>query len=46
MAVFAAIAVAMFLFCFGLTKERVQPVVEQKTSTRRDLLDLVTNVPG
>lgn len=45
MAVFAAIAVAMFLFCFGLTKERVQPVVEQKTSTRRDLLDLVTNVP-
>jgi GPH family glycoside/pentoside/hexuronide:cation symporter len=45
MAVFAAIAVAMFLFCFGLTKERVQPVVEQKTSTGRDLLDLVTNVP-
>jgi GPH family glycoside/pentoside/hexuronide:cation symporter len=45
MAVFAAIAVVMFLFCFGLTKERVQPVRDQKTSTGRDLLDLVTNVP-
>ena len=45
MGVFAAIAVVMFLFTFGLTRERVQPVRDQKTSTGRDLLDLLTNVP-
>ena len=45
MAVFAAVAVVMFLFCFKLTKERVQPVAKQKTSTGRDLLDLASNVP-
>ena len=35
----------MFLFTFATTRERVQPVPEQKTSTGRDLLDLVKNIP-
>jgi GPH family glycoside/pentoside/hexuronide:cation symporter len=42
---FAAVAVVMFLVTFASTRERVQPVPNQKTSTGRDLLDLVTNVP-
>jgi GPH family glycoside/pentoside/hexuronide:cation symporter len=41
---YGAAAVVMFLFCFGLTRERVQPVKEQKTSTTRDLRDLAKNV--
>ena len=42
---YALVAMVMFLVCFASTKERVQPVPQQKTSTGRDLLDLVTNVP-
>ncbi|MGC9953564.1 MAG: MFS transporter [Rhizomicrobium sp.] len=41
----AAVAVVMFLVTFASTRERVQPVPEQKTSTGRDLLDLVMNIP-
>ncbi|MGA7674175.1 MAG: MFS transporter [Rhizomicrobium sp.] len=44
-ALFASVAVVMFLVTFASTRERVQPVPDQKTSTGRDLLDLVTNVP-
>jgi GPH family glycoside/pentoside/hexuronide:cation symporter len=42
---YAAVAVVMFLITFASTRERVHPVPEQKTSTRRDLLDLVQNIP-
>jgi len=42
---YAAIAVAMFFITFAATRERVQPVPQQKTSTGRDLLDLVGNIP-
>ncbi len=42
---YAAIAVGMFFITFASTRERVQPVPKQKTSTGRDLLDLVSNVP-
>ncbi len=44
MAVYAVMAVAMFLLCFASTRERVQPVKEAKTSVLRDLKDLVSNV--
>ena len=43
LALYGAVAVVMFLACFALTKERVQPMVAQKTSTVRDLTDLVKN---
>ncbi|MDE2184268.1 MAG: MFS transporter [Alphaproteobacteria bacterium] len=42
---YAALAVAMFLVTFVTTRERVQPMQVKQTSTGRDLLDLVTNVP-
>lgn len=45
MSVYAVAAVVMFLTCFASTKERVQPVKEQKTSVWRDLGDLVRNFP-
>jgi GPH family glycoside/pentoside/hexuronide:cation symporter len=42
---YAVLAVAMFLVTFATTRERVQPVPQQKTSTGRDLLDLAKNGP-
>ena len=42
---YALIAVVMFFITFASTRERVQPVPQQKTSSGRDLLDLVTNIP-
>lgn len=44
-ALYAVIAMVMFFVTFATTRERVQPVPQQKTSTGRDLLDLVTNIP-
>jgi GPH family glycoside/pentoside/hexuronide:cation symporter len=43
--VIGVVAVISFLIVFFNTKERVQPPKEQKTSVRKDLFDLVTNVP-
>ncbi|MGH9560611.1 MAG: MFS transporter, partial [Terracidiphilus sp.] len=43
--VYAVAAVILFLVTFVSTRERVKPVQEQKTSRRRDLLDLVANTP-
>ena len=42
---YAVVAVVMFLVTFAATRERVQPVPQQKTSTGRDLLDLMRNIP-
>jgi GPH family glycoside/pentoside/hexuronide:cation symporter len=42
---YAVLAVVMFLVTFATTRERVQPVPQQKTSTGRDLLDLAKNGP-
>jgi len=42
-ALYAVVAMAMFFVTFTTTRERVQPVPDQKTSTGRDLLDLVNN---
>ncbi|MGA3069442.1 MAG: MFS transporter [Terracidiphilus sp.] len=44
MGIYAIAATALFFLTFTLTRERVQPA-PQKTSLRRDLFDLATNVP-
>jgi Na+/melibiose symporter-like transporter len=45
MAIFSAISVALFLFCFSVTKERIQPDPHQKSSIVQDLGDLTGNGP-
>lgn len=43
--VMSAIALPFFLLCFLGTRERVKPVVKQKTPIKRDLGDLFRNRP-
>jgi len=43
--VYAIAAMLLFFATFALTKERVQPVQEVKTSRSRDLADLASNIP-
>lgn len=43
--VIAAICVVLFLVCFALTKERVEPIKHEKTSLKTDFRDLVHNKP-
>lgn len=45
MAIFAVVSVAMFLFTFFNTRERVAPPAEQKSSLGADLRDLFRNGP-
>jgi GPH family glycoside/pentoside/hexuronide:cation symporter len=45
MAVYSAAAVILFFLTFALTRERVQPPREQRTSLREDLQDLARNRP-
>jgi len=45
MGIYSVLAVVMFLTTFFLCKERVQPVSDEKSSLRRDLKDLFSNVP-
>jgi len=45
MGVFAVVSVAMFLYTFANTRERVKPPPAQKTSFGRDVKDLAANVP-
>ena len=42
---YGIVAIVFFALTFLLTKERVRPPKSQNTSVRRDLTDLVTNVP-
>jgi GPH family glycoside/pentoside/hexuronide:cation symporter len=42
---YGIVAIVFFALTFLLTKERVRPPKSQKTSVKRDLADLVTNVP-
>jgi len=44
-AVIAVVCVVLFLGCFALTKERVQPVKQEKNSLKTDLRDLLHNRP-
>lgn len=43
--VFAVLSVILFLLTFWLTKERVKPPVDQQTSVKNDLKDLLSNGP-
>ncbi len=43
--IYGVVAVACFLIAFRYTTERVTPPKDQKTSVKRDLLDLATNGP-
>lgn len=45
MTIFAIAGVIMFLITFFTTKERIAPPVEQKTSIKQDLTDLMGNRP-
>lgn len=45
MTIFAILAVALFLFTFLTTRERVSPPKSQKTTLARDLKDLGSNIP-
>lgn len=42
---FAAVCVVLFLGCFFLTRERIRPIKEAKTSVSDDLKDLAHNRP-
>jgi len=43
MGIFGALAVIFFLITFLTTKERIKPPLQQKSSLKQDLLDLVHN---
>ncbi|MGC9971334.1 MAG: MFS transporter [Bryobacteraceae bacterium] len=43
--VYGCVAMALFLFTFGSTRERVQPVERHKSSVKQDLWDLARNKP-
>ena len=45
MVVYSVLAVLLFFVTFALTRERVQPPKEQKTSLKTDLRDLARNTP-
>jgi sugar (glycoside-pentoside-hexuronide) transporter len=45
MAIYAAVAVVLYLATFAMTKERVQPEVGQKTTLANDVKDLFANRP-
>jgi GPH family glycoside/pentoside/hexuronide:cation symporter len=45
MAVMGGLAVLLWLVTFASTKERVQPVKEQKNPLKQDLADLFKNIP-
>jgi len=45
MAIFAVASIAMFLFCFATTRERVAPPAHQKNDLVRDASDLCRNWP-
>lgn len=45
MIIYSAVAVALFLITFLMTRERVQPDVRQRTSLKSDLQDLRNNRP-
>lgn len=45
MAIFGVISIAMFLFCFATTKERVVPPANQKNNVKQDVFDLAKNWP-
>jgi len=45
MGIFLSVSVVFFLIAFSVSKERIQPNPEQKTSVKQDLADLLHNGP-
>ena len=45
MGIYSSLAVVMFLTTFFFCKERVHPVSDEKSSLKKDVKDLFTNVP-
>lgn len=45
MGLLSALSVIFFLIAFAVTKERIQPDPQQKTSLRQDMADLLNNRP-
>jgi Na+/melibiose symporter-like transporter len=45
MTVWAALCLVLFLITFATTRERIQPVAEQKSPPKRDFSDLLANIP-
>ncbi|MFY9853247.1 MAG: MFS transporter [Terracidiphilus sp.] len=45
MGIFLVTSVVMFLVAFAVSKERIEPDPQQKTSVRQDLTDLIRNGP-
>jgi GPH family glycoside/pentoside/hexuronide:cation symporter len=45
MSIYGVAAIIFFLITFLSTHERIQPIVKEKTSIRKDLVDLMANKP-
>jgi GPH family glycoside/pentoside/hexuronide:cation symporter len=45
MTIYGVAAVIFFLITFLSTRERIQPIAKEKTSVRKDLVDLMANKP-
>ena len=45
MTIYSVLAMILFLSTFFMCKERVVPISDKKSSLKKDLLDLLTNVP-
>jgi Na+/melibiose symporter-like transporter len=45
MTIWAAVCLVLFLVTFFTTRERIQPIVETRTSPKQDFLDLLKNGP-
>jgi GPH family glycoside/pentoside/hexuronide:cation symporter len=45
MAIYSVLAIVLFLTTFFMCKERVAPISDNKSSLKKDLKDLLTNVP-
>jgi glycoside/pentoside/hexuronide:cation symporter, GPH family len=45
MAIWAALCFVLFLITFATTKERIQPIVKEKSPPKRDFADLLKNGP-
>jgi len=45
MGIYSVLAVILFLTTFLMCKERVKPILDKKSSLKKDLKDLFTNVP-
>lgn len=45
MTIYAAAAILFFIITFLSTKERIKPIAKEKTDVKRDLKDIINNIP-